>query len=141
MFINRCECDHYVLSKRSNSCFDLFTWKLIGEEKMHNFYGLILDLIVKRCVNGFFYTLNTTKLLKVTCYSCAETRHPRDCNVTTQCHAHQVSDRNSVQSPKIASSLKIMVTISTCSNKNVILLYFWYWICSSFRQEKNQKDL
>lgn len=80
----------------------------------------------------FFFTSNTTKLLKVTCYSCAETRHPRDCNVTTQCHAHQVSDRNSVQSPKIVSSLKIMVTISTCSNKNVILLYFWYWICSVF---------
>lgn len=72
----------------------------------------------------FFFTLNTTKLLKVTCYSCAETRHPRDCNVTTQCHAHQVSDRNSVQSPKIASSLKIMVTISTCSNKNVICCIF-----------------
>ncbi|XP_052710079.1 uncharacterized protein LOC128184580 [Crassostrea angulata] len=26
----------------------------------------------------------------LTCYSCAETRHPRDCNVTTQCHAHQL---------------------------------------------------
>uniref|UniRef100_K1RHA1 Snake toxin/toxin-like domain-containing protein n=1 Tax=Magallana gigas TaxID=29159 RepID=K1RHA1_MAGGI len=28
----------------------------------------------------------------LTCYSCAETRHPRDCNVTTQCHAHQQCD-------------------------------------------------
>ncbi|XP_078338646.1 uncharacterized protein LOC111100018 [Crassostrea virginica] len=26
----------------------------------------------------------------LTCYSCAETSHPRQCNVTTQCHAHQL---------------------------------------------------
>lgn len=63
---------------------------------MDNFYGLILDLIVKRCVNGFFFILNIIKLLKVMCYSCVEICYFRDCNVIMQCYVYQVSDRNFV---------------------------------------------